>query len=347
MAIGGRIRQARKAAQLSMRDLAAEAGVSAMAISKYERDLMTPSSEVLLALARALDMRVEYFLRPLELNVQPIAFRKHSKLGVKDQEAVVARVSEWLERYIEAEQLFPQEIPRLEFRSQVGSLEDVERAAEELRDAWHLGRDAIDNMVHLLEDQGVGVHMVEGYPRFDSCIFRINGLRAIAVKKGIPGDRQRFDLAHELGHLLLEVSTIKEEDAANRFAGAFLVPQSAALAELGRRRTKLSLQELALLKHKYGMSIQAWIYRAKDLGIISPSRAQAYWKELRSRGLHIQEPGDQIEPERPVRLQMLVYRALVEDLISRSRAEELLGEPLSEVMGASSEGGGFALGTNS
>lgn len=44
MPIGGRIKQARKAGNFSLRKLADEIGVSAMAISKYEWDQDVPLS---------------------------------------------------------------------------------------------------------------------------------------------------------------------------------------------------------------------------------------------------------------------------------------------------------------
>jgi transcriptional regulator with XRE-family HTH domain len=62
--IGERIKIARRAAGLSQRALAKAVGVSAMAISKYERELDTPGSDVLLRLAQALGVKTEYFLRP-------------------------------------------------------------------------------------------------------------------------------------------------------------------------------------------------------------------------------------------------------------------------------------------
>ncbi|MDZ7844749.1 MAG: ImmA/IrrE family metallo-endopeptidase [Anaerolineales bacterium] len=97
---------------------------------------------------------------------------------------------------------------------------------------------------------------------FDALVFWANErIPVIVVKGGIPGDRQRFNLARELGHILLDLSdNVDEEKAAHRFAGAFLVPRQKAIEELGEHRQRLSVQELHILKHKYGLSMQAWIY---------------------------------------------------------------------------------------
>jgi Zn-dependent peptidase ImmA (M78 family) len=120
------------------------------------------------------------------------------------------------------------------------------------------------------------------------------------------------------------------EKAANRFVGAFLAPASAVIFELGQQRSTLDMNELYLLKPKYGLSMQAWIFRARDLGILTASAAQTLFRKFRTKGWHKQEPGEVYPSEAPLRMERLIYRALVEDLISRSRAQELLGKPLQE-----------------
>src|SRR4030065_1423187 len=109
MTIGQRIKQARKANNMSLRNLAEKAEISAMAISKYERDLDTPSSGVLVRLAQALGVSIDFLFRPQTVSVQLQAYRKHAALGVKEQEAIQMRIQEWLERYLEVESFFPDE----------------------------------------------------------------------------------------------------------------------------------------------------------------------------------------------------------------------------------------------
>ena len=138
-----------------------------------------------------------------------------------------------------------------------------------------------------------------------------------------------FNLGHELGHLILEAQVeLDLEAACHRFVGAFLAPAHMARFELGSSRTTLDMNELYLLKQKYGLSMQAWIFRARDLGIISENTAARLFKHFRANGWHRREPGEAFPSEKPLRMERLIYRALAEDLISRSRAQELLGEPL-------------------
>lgn len=330
MSMGQRIKQARKASQLSQRGLANKVQISAMAISKYERDMDIPSSAVLLRLAQSLGISIDFFFRPTAPDVQLQAYRKHTSLRVKDQEAIQTRIQEWLERYLEVESFFVHEELRPNLpQIAVSSPEDLESAAEELRGTWDLGLDPIENLSQLLEDQGIKVGLIEGFDHFDACTFMTNGIPIIVVKADLPGDRQRFNLGHELGHLVLDIDeNLDVERSAHRFVGAFLAPAPAVRYELGAKRTTLDMNELYLLKHKYGLSMQAWIFRARDLGIISPSAAKNLFQQFRINGWHRIEPGAEYPPEVPVRMERLIYRSLVEDLVSRSKAQELLGRPL-------------------
>ncbi|MBC7345299.1 MAG: ImmA/IrrE family metallo-endopeptidase [Clostridia bacterium] len=212
-----------------------------------------------------------------------------------------ARVQDQLERYLEVEDLLAQgdaaafRLPEgLERR--VSSFEEVEETAVRLRQAWGYGLDPITNLVEALEERGIRIVLVEVDQKFDACQALANaGIPAIVVNSKHPGDRQRLSISHELGHLVLEpAGTLDREKAASRFAGAFLVPAQVVRKELGERRQHISLYELHLLKHKYGISMQAWLYRAMELGILPKPAAERYFREFNHRGWRITEPGDQL-----------------------------------------------------
>ena len=333
MSIGDRIKLARKRMSMSQDLLAQQAQVSKMAISKYEREEDIPSSGVLLRLSSALQMPVEFFFRPPAARVQLQAFRKRSSLGAKEQEAVMAQIQEWLERYLEVEAILQEDQAQISLpQFHVGNMSDIEQAAVELRRLWNLGDDAIESLMELLEDKQIKVGLVAGFDDFDACTFQADGSPVIVTKMGQPGDRQRFNLAHELGHLVLEVEqSLVEEKAAHRFAGAFLVPAETARRELGLHRTNLDFSELYLLKHKYGLSMQAWVSRAKNLDIIDENTADRLFRLFSAKGWRKVEPGELLVPEKPLRMQRLIFRAFAEDLISQTRAEELLGAALDPV----------------
>lgn len=337
--IGERIKQARIAAGLSLRTLAERAGVSAMAISKYETGKSTPSSGVLLALAKALGVRTEYFFRPVKVELQEVEYRKHSRLPVKVLQQIQGDIIEQIERFIELEQLLPNgpvetfELPR-QLPNTISSLDAVENVADTLRQNWKLGVDPIPVLTDMLEERGIKIFQSKAIRNdFDGMAAKVNGIPVIVVGSGWPGDRQRFTMAHELGHLVLSgrlAVGVDEEAASNRFAGAFLAPQSEVRKELGEQRTWLEPKELEVLKNTYGLSMQAWMHRADDLGILPHTHYVAMRKFFSARGWHKVEPGEKYPPERPQLFEQLVYRALAQDFISESKAAELLRLPLSE-----------------
>jgi len=336
MVVGDRLEMARKMRGMSQQELGEQIGVSRMSISKYENDQSIPGSQHLLKLAQALDINVEYLLRPVEVNLSAPVFRKKEALSKKQETKILHQTQDWVERYIQIEALFGIEskfkVPTIETR--VHQLEEIEDIAIRLREEWRLGLDPIDNLMEVLEERGIKVWAIDqDLNHFDAAIMWVNEEAPVfVVKEGVSGDRQRYNLAHELGHLILKLGEgVDDEKAAHRFAGAFLVPEPKVYEELGRYRQNISYQELILLKHKYGLSMQAWIYRAKDLGVISESKMRSMFIDFGKRGWREIEPGDQVIPERPGKMNQLVLRALAEGVISRSRAEELLNRPVREL----------------
>lgn len=335
MGVAERVVAARKMAALNQRELASKIGMSAMAISKYESGAIIPNSAVLLKIAQATGVKPDFFFRPTSVHVSPPSFRRRGNLGKKKQHALLARVCDWLERYLEIESLVgaTTEFSPLEPNESGDEMSPAENAAERLRKVWNLGLDPIANMVELLEEHGVKVELFDAPGGFDALTLWANGRTpVIAANQNVSGDRQRFNLAHELGHITLGPSIDPGDEAmAHRFAGAFLIPSPAVKAELGEQRTWLELPELHLLKHKYGVSMQAWIRRAFDVGVISQGVYQQMMRWMSAKHWRKIEPGDQVPPEKPTRLVRLVVRAVGEGVITESRAAELLGAPLERI----------------
>jgi len=330
--IGKRLKTARRASGLSQRALAEAVGVSAMAISKYERDEMTPGSSVLSRLSVALEQRLNYFLRPAQVTVSAPAYRRRASMNKKEEAGVRAQVEEWIDRYLALEDLVGP-APELlvdGVRRSISASEEAERVAEELREVWQLGLDPIEDLVDVLEARGIRIGAIGGSPRFDALTFWIDDVvPVVALKRGVPGDRARFSLAHELGHLVLRPEPgVDEDEAANRFAGAFLVPRSAAILELGKKRHGLSLWELSVLKCRYGLSMKAWVHRAADLKIIGRAAARGLYLQLAP--YKTEEPGEQLPFDEPQRLLRLAMRAVTEGIVSSERAEQLYGGPLPD-----------------
>lgn len=336
--IGERLKRARAASGLSMANLGQAIGVSANMIKKYEHDESMPSSSVLIRLCDALSVRSEYFFRPNTVSLEGIEYRKKASTPQKVINQLTADVLDQAERWFELRNLWP-EFPVDEFvlpaqLPAIESLDDVEKAAQHIRQHWHLGLNPIPELIDLLESQGVLVIQTESEHanQFDGLQATVENVPIIVVSKHWPGDRQRFTLAHELGHLVLHdrlPTDIDEEKACNRFAGAFLIPQEGVWSTLGQQRHNLEWKELDLLKHEYGLSIQALLYRCKDLGVISDEKFAAMCRTVRQKGWHRQEPGRPYPPEHTQHFEQLVYRGAGEGILSDSKAAELLAMPVS------------------
>lgn len=336
--IGERLYRARKATDLSMQALGERCGVSANMIKKYEHNQSMPRSPVLLKLAKALGVRTEYFFRPVTVELSGIEYRKRSSTGTKVLRRIEADVLDQAERWQALANLWPNfPVPNFQnpvmLDQPVDSLEAVDAIAEQVRMAWSLGLNPIHDLIDTLESRGILVIItdVDNDSVFDGLQARVAGKPFVVVSSHASGDRQRFTLAHELGHLILHnqlADGLDEEKACNRFAGAFLLPAGSLREQLGDHRHTLEPRELYLLKHEYGISMGAIAYRAGDLGIISASTLRKLFVLFSRNRWKKQEPGKPYPQEETVLYQQLVYRALGEGLLGEGKAAELLGMPL-------------------
>lgn len=344
--IGHKLKVARSASGLSLRGLAdaMDGIVSAQAIGKYERNEDMPSSRVLIALAAALHVTEDYLLSEDELALEGVEFRKKAGTSSREEAALEARAIHMLERYLAIEDLLQMrsidwEQPR-SAPHPVADVRDAEDAARSVREDWGLGNDPIPQLAELLEERGIKILSLD-LDDIDGLAAKVrrkdrNAARVIVIKQSTWSERKRFNLAHELGHMVLAPSPgVDEEKAAHRFAGAFLMPADVLRAEVGVNRSSISLGELVALKKRFGVSIQAIAYRCKDLGIISQSAFGRLFKIFAERGWRTapyEEPGRmKPELEEPKRFERLCYRALAEHVIGEARAAELLGISVREL----------------
>lgn len=335
-----RLQRARKAAGLSLRALGDMVGLSHASIKKYEDGDAMPASDVLIKIARSLGVRVEYFFRPENVALEGVEYRKRSSLPKKRLDAITHEIIDMVERRIELENLFPAPPVKVfelisDLPVRIESLNEIEKIADDVRNTWGLGLDPIPDLIDVLETHGVRVFMVhdETSDKFDGLAAKVNGMPVVVVSSNWPGDRQRFTLAHELGHLMLNgrlADGINEEKACNRFAGAFLLPAASIRQELGPHRNAIELKELSLLKDEFGLSMLGILYRTLDLGLVSP----AYWDSLnwlfRKQGWNRKEPGAQYPPEKAHIFEQLVFHALAEEYIGESKAAELMNMSLTD-----------------
>lgn len=338
-----RLKSARLMNGFSLQDLADKMSnkISRQALHKYEKGTVVPDSEMLALLCEAMGVRPDFFFRETQVELGEIEFRKLKKLPVKEENRILEHAKDYLQRYLELENLLNIET-RFENPLQdmyaISNLDDVEAAAIKVRNAWGIGTGPISGVVSLLEERHIKVIYIDAGDEYD-------GMQTVIVGSAVPviainenkikkEDRKRFTALHELAHLLLkipkELTEKQKETFCHQFAGAMLFPAEAMRAELGNHRSRIHVQELGVLKKQYGMSMQAIIMRAKDLGIITDSYCRQLFNLFTQMNWRVDEPVSYEVQETANRFDQLLFRALAEDVISISKAAALKNLKVAE-----------------
>lgn len=329
--IGERIRRARLVTGFTQSDVVDQLSaigvkLTKAGLSKYELGGSIPDASMVLKLAKVLRVRTKTLMEEQEVEIVWLNFRMNASLRKGKQDRIKAIASDVIEKHVRLQEtLFGTTIHKFPKRQKAIVSDDAEAAAANLRKSWNLGILPLTSVTGVIEDNGgIAVHVHDGLSSFHGLSGLANRKYPVAITNGdAPTDRIRFNLAHELGHLLMDSSELPRKDAerlAHRFAAAFIVPPSIARQELGGRRKDISYLELASLKKKHGLSMQAWVYRAKDLNIISEPHFNALFRGMSAHGWRKVEPVEFEGVEKPRKLHQMTLRALSEGIISESEA---------------------------
>ncbi len=333
-----RLKNARKMRQMSQKALANALGgiVSASAIEKYEKGLMIPTSTVLLELERALKLDSDYFFTPVSVksDLNKFEFRKKSTLGKKKQEAIMMDVSYQLEKYLEIENITGCNVDFKIKKFKVNDMQDAKDAAISLRKKWHLGTDPIANPIALLESEGVKIIQISEDEKFDGVSITIDGkIALIVLNANKPEERKRLTLCHELAHLVLNIDeSLDEEKTCNIFASEMLLPSDKFEAIFSKNRKGITLFELREVQREFGISPEAQMLKAHQLGIINDNRYKLFCIRKNQNKELLAKLRETIYPkEETNRFKRLVFMALAKEQISFSKAAAFLGIGVDEV----------------
>lgn len=337
---GKRLLAARKQAGLSQDQLVEQINgeVKKTAIAKYERGEMMPRFAIIEKLANALGQQVDYFFRPMTLNIEKVEFRAKAGISTRRSEMLQQTIITRTENFFELEQfmgittLFTNPLQGNIIRSS----KDVEAAAITLRDKWQLGNNPLGSVMGILEDHGIKVIELDWDEDFEGYSAYVNKLYpVIVIRQMATTERKRFTAFHELAHLLLDFDkTIKPsqiEKLCHYFAGAMLFPKIAFIREVGTLRLRINKFELGLLKDKYGISAQALVRRGENLGVISRAHIGPMIEIIKQDKyeMHI---GSNRSVDRPTRFDQLITRALSEGTLSLTKAADLAGMDFDKFM---------------
>lgn len=309
---GARLSDLRELLELTQTELAKRVGVPQSTISDVERGDRELSESLKVAVCGGVRMPLSFFDFPAT-TVDPteVHFRKLSGAGVKLTRAALRNFGE-LQRITDRlmGESGRKSIALAPVMDPVSG-DDIESIATATRDELGISRNSpVKHVMRAIERAGIAVaplvRLGTDHPAFDghSGMSRATPESALVMYTPMnAGDRQRFTVAHELGHLKLHrFRTVGEERArekeAHRFAGAFLYPREVAQADISE---SLSLNGYARIKAKWGIAIQALIQRGRDLGLISADRHRSLMIQVSSRGWRRQEPVE-VGVEQPILL---------------------------------------------
>lgn len=324
-----RLSQILAARRLTQVQLASMVDVSPATISKWRAGTQAPERDALERLSGVVNVTPEWFTRAPAAKLSLPLFRSNASAHVAARAMLEARL-EWaqdvataLMEYVDYPDV---NLPSRDYTDpEEITNEDIEKVASECRDLWRLGRSAIQDLALAVE--GAGVIVV----REETGIAQIEGLSAWSEVLGRPlillsadknnGYRSRFDLAHEVGHLVLHRHIQRTTDnarhkmmeaQAHRFAGAFLLPAETFASEV---RVPPTLDDLLLLKRRWGASAAAIIMRLKALELLDEDGVLVLFKRRSARWGAKSEPGDEDRrPEQP-RLLRRTIDLLVEEKV--------------------------------
>jgi Zn-dependent peptidase ImmA (M78 family) len=293
---------ARKTRGFDQGELATKLKVSQPKVSKIEASLIPLDDEMLGNIARVLGYPVEFFCQPGAL-IPPglsIYHRKRFKLGKREGEYIDAHLNvihKHVTRMLEAAAIPEPRIPVLDIDDFGG---DAELIAQAVRRSWQMPTGPVRSMVQCLEDAGIVVVSYDfGTEKIDTETLMLRGGPPIVfLNPRMPGDRNRLNQAHELGHIVMHaLPNPQMEDEAQRFAGEFLVPGE----ELGDMLTgEVTLEKLAELKPYWKASIGMLVKRAAQIGKINRAGEVWLWKRMGKLGYRKREPQElEIENEKP------------------------------------------------
>jgi Zn-dependent peptidase ImmA (M78 family)/DNA-binding XRE family transcriptional regulator len=335
-----RLKAARKMNGYSLQDLsdAIDHQLNKQALNRLETGESSPDSETIHLLSKALKVTNGYFFRQSTVALNDVKFRKLKKLSSKEQEKVTSQTVEFLERYLELEDLLgiDNNLPFKAHANLIKNDHDIEHAAKELRKAWRLGEDPLGNIVEMLEENNIKVYQLSVDKSFSGMSTILHNRIAVIVlnnNEAIPVVRQRFTALHELAHLYLDLSAFDDKECEKKcdlFAGALLLPANKIKQYLGDKRSQIIMKELYMIAGQYGISIAALAYRACSLEIISASYFKFFMINYNKYNTREKEFTVYNGREKSERFLQLLIRAVAEEIVSTTKAASLNRQKLGD-----------------
>lgn len=333
MFYGEKMKEIRELNGLSRKELADKLEITEQAVWQYENEKFLPRIEILNKLRDFFAVETRYFFTPSYLNhvivsEEKIAYRADDRESRKKTKLELSYLNfiDYYIRYFEKNIILPNNtindirnkcLEYIHKASPVDRVATIEQVAAYARKQLRVSNNR--DLMYILENSGIYIleknlgATIDAYSTCteDGRLYIILGtMRKSAV-------RRNFDLAHELGHLLLhddidmellssqEFKSIEKE--ADLFASAFLLPEKEFIADFANIRRKSNPDAYLEMKRKYMVSIASLEMRAYHLGLLNYQENRYFWAQLYKKGYRKHEPlDDEIVPIRPAKMRSLI-----------------------------------------
>lgn len=331
--LGRNIRKYRMLMGLSLRDMAKKLNVSHQTIKNYEENKLIPNSERLIQMSKIFNVNLSDLLNTFivpELKFEN--FRKQSKLSKTKEKGLCMLISDEIAKYLEILDFANEDysFDKTKWNFDVNSISDIDKIAVDVRKLFGISDDcALDNLTDKMEDNNFLILEINYEEQFDGFCEYINGLAFIILSsKGF--ERNRFTLAHELAHLILnfkeDLTEKEKEHYCNLFAASLLMPTKAMKKEFEFNNfiinRNVSINEIILIAKEYKVSMNAVIMRLYSLGIIDEYKKKNLFILLSKSGLRTKQL--KIVDEHPTKKDKIIFRLEAEKIISADEAIKYL-----------------------
>ena len=335
--IGDNLKKVRLLKNLSLREAGSLLGMSAPAISKYEKGDIIPNSTKLIEFAKAYQVKTIDFLSVYNYPKMKFeCFRKSRDLQGEKLDLIKRVISEEVAKYLELLELSEETNKEIKLpKYACATYDDIEIASIKFREkVLRIGNNPLTDLITILEGLGIYVILLKNdnnlFDGFKGLCEVVNNKPFIIILEEEDGFKQRFTIAHELAHLVLKIdeASISKEKACNLFAGALLMPKSAITNEFGNPREIIRFYELEAFRIKYCVDYFDILHRLKNLCIISD-----YFYNILNH--MIIDDVKNVKPstlpvEKSYKYVSLVLRLEAQNIITKSKAAQLLGITVDE-----------------
>ncbi len=302
------IELARYSRGLNQKQLADLVGLQQGTISKIEKDQQNVKDELLIKISEVLNYPESFFYEEINvLSPYTVYYRKRKSLSANELAYLEANL--YIQKHILKKLLKSADIQQKIKYLNTNEHGSPEIIAQYVRRYWNMPRGPINNLMRFVEAAGILVVQIDTRDdKFDGQVVPDeHNIPIIYLNKNLSGDRLRYTLAHELGHLIMHTGTYTPsvnddtEDEADAFASELLMPKFDIISDFG---FNMNLQRFVDLKRHWKVSMRALIRRARDLGFLKENYTSLN-VQLSKQGFSKREPID-IPIEKPVLFKQLL-----------------------------------------